>query len=99
MVAPPVQQQSRRGDRALLLVIPGLSSAKQGRGLRAFLILLAFVAPLVLLSGLGIGYKIPWVMQPPTLLLWLVAATIWVCLYAIRSKQVLGGDSGPSPGS
>ena len=73
-----------RGEKALRLLVPGLSSAWSGEGLHAFAVLVPFVSPLVLLRGPEIGYKTPWGVQPSKFLLWALVVVVWASLYAVR---------------
>ena len=59
-----------RWERVLL---PGLTSAEAGEGLRSFLALLLPVALLMLPLFGGLGYRIPWGYDPGNLTAWILA--------------------------
>jgi tetratricopeptide (TPR) repeat protein len=67
---PVIYRPFGRWQRVLL---PGLTSAEAGEGLRSFLALLLPVALLMLPLFGGLGYRIPWGYDPGNLTAWILA--------------------------
>jgi len=76
--------------RWLPALVPGLSSAARGRGLRAYLALLVVAGPVLVLAAGGgeLGYPIPWRYDPGGWLLPGVAVLVILFLAGVRAWRV-----------
>jgi tetratricopeptide (TPR) repeat protein len=68
----PEPRRSRTRDRWRRILVPGLSSAEAGEGIKSYLSLLLPVAFLMLPLFRGLGYRIPWGYDPGHLTAWIV---------------------------
>lgn len=77
-VAEPRRQRTR--DRWRRVLVPGLTSADAGEGVRSFFSLLTLVGLLMLPLFGRLGYRIPWGYDPGNLIAW-VLTVLGVLLY------------------
>jgi tetratricopeptide (TPR) repeat protein len=85
--APPPPRFAHRpgaAARAVRLVLPGLRSAEEGNGGRAYLALLVIALVVVLVSGARLVYPLPLGLQPGDLAPVTLAAATLVAFYAGR---------------
>ncbi len=66
-------RRSRTHDRWRRVLVPGLTSAEAGEGVRSYLSLLLAIGLLLLPLFGGLGYRIPWGYDPGNLTAWIVA--------------------------
>lgn len=66
-------RRQRIGDRWRRVLVPGLTSAEAGEGVRSFLSLLLAVGLLMLPLFGKLGYRIPWGYDPGNLTAWILA--------------------------
>jgi tetratricopeptide (TPR) repeat protein len=69
--AEPRRQRTR--DRWRRILVPGLTSAEAGEGIRSYFSLLPAVALLILPLFGGLGYRVPWGYDPGNLTAWILA--------------------------
>lgn len=66
-------RRQRLGDRWRRILVPGLTSAEAGEGVRSYLSLLLAAGLLMLPSFGKLGYRIPWGYDPGNLTAWILA--------------------------
>jgi len=89
-VAEPRRQRTR--DRWRRVLVPGLTSAEAGEGVRSYLSLLLAVGLLILPLFGGLGYRIPWGYDPGNLTAWILAILGILLYFGARLRWELRHD-------
>ncbi|HKH47630.1 MAG TPA: tetratricopeptide repeat protein [Thermoanaerobaculia bacterium] len=89
-VAEPRRQRTR--DRWRRILVPGLTSAEAGEGVRSYVSLLAAVGLLILPLFGGLGYRIPWGYDPGNLTAWILAILGILLYFGARLRWELRHD-------
>ncbi len=89
-VAEPRRQ--RTGDRWRRVLVPGLTSAEAGEGIRSYLSLLLAVGLLMLPLFGRLGYRIPWGYDPGHLTAWVLAILGILLFLGARLRSELRHD-------
>jgi tetratricopeptide (TPR) repeat protein len=89
-VAEPRRQ--RTGDRWRRILVPGLTSAEAGEGIRSYLSLLLAVGLLMLPLFGRLGYRIPWGYDPGHLTAWVLAILGILLFLGARLRSELRHD-------
>ncbi len=84
--AVPAAAGGRRLDLLRRVLLPGISSAEAGEGVRGFVALLVPVALLMLPLFGVLGYRIPWGYDPGNLSTWVVAILGLVLYFGARLR-------------
>jgi len=89
-VAEPRRQRTR--DRWRRILVPGLTSAEAGEGVRSYVSLLAAVGLLILPLFGALGYRIPWGYDPGNLTAWILAILGILLYFGARLRWDLRHD-------
>lgn len=74
----------KKGFGMLAAMVPGLPSMQSGNGFKAFAALLPIAAPLVLVRGASLGYRVPWGLVPANTIPWLLLAVSLTVFFILR---------------
>jgi tetratricopeptide (TPR) repeat protein len=82
-------RRHREHDRWQRILVPGLTSAEAGEGIRSYLSLLLAVGLLMLPLFGRLGYRIPWGYDPGNLLAWVLAVLGILLFFGARLRWEL----------
>ncbi len=84
---PRPARETPGGNRWVRALVPAWAAAADGRGMRAYLEILAFSAIVLSFPGVGVRLPVPWVFAPGDALAWTLVAVAIAALVGLRARR------------